>query len=147
MSDVRTAKRGYLFLKGKLVVVRNFALFDHSRCRTKDIGGILEFQRCRKNLRSTLVGSQEHPRCDYRRSRIYFFARCANSAANSIFPRTGELRKERLANRNTSLIVSVRYRRRNVGSSQRNDIDGKRSARGSTQQGVDRPVRKRARTC
>lgn len=120
MLDVRTAKRGYHFLKGKLVVVRSFALFDHSRCRTKDIGGILEFQRCRKNLSSTLAGSQEHPRCDYRRSRIYFFARCANSAANPIFPRIGELRKERLANRNTSpLVVSVRYRRRNVGSSQR----------------------------
>lgn len=119
MSDVRTAKRGYHFLKGKLVVVRNFALFDHSRCRTKDIGGILEFQRSRKNLRSALMGSQKHPRCDYRRSRIYFFTRCANSAANPIFPRIGELRKERLANRNTSVIVPVRYRRRNVGSSQR----------------------------
>lgn len=146
MSDVRSAKRGYHFLKSKLVAVRNFALSDYSRRRTKGVAGILESQRSRKNLRSTLVGSKEHPQSNYHRSRICSFARCANSAAN-LFPRIDELGKERLANRNTFSIVSVTYRRRNGWIVVEGDIDGKRSARGSTQQGVDRLVGKRARTC
>lgn len=145
-SDVRSARRGYHFLKSKLVAVRNFALFDYSRRRTKRIGDIVKFQRSRKSLSSALAGLQEHPECDCHRSRIYSFARCANSAAN-LFPRIGELAKRKVA-RSKYFSYRVCY----VSSEERSiviedDIDGKRSARGSTQQGVDRLVRKRARTC